>query len=494
MKYALAVTNEKDAGEVLKTCLKGEYRMEVLDSPAQCLEKFKKRRYEFLFIDILILLELDSNLGEASNYRALIQLFSKILPSVEIIILCSQDTIRKAVEAVKAGASNYLMYPIDKKETRYIIETTLDAIKTQFELNYFRDQFWDSDSLRIVSTKNSAMRTIFDKVKNVAPANTTVLITGETGTGKGIIAKLIHSHSPRKNKQFISVHCGAIAENLIESELFGHEKGAFTGAVRRKMGKFEIARDGTLFLDEIATMPMSAQIKLLQVLQDKYFQRVGGEDNIDSEARIITASNVDLYKMIEKGEFRKDLFYRLNVFPIELPPLRDRKEDIPKLAEEFLFRLKKEHLKTIEDIHPEVLEAFSRYTWPGNIRELENLMERAYLLETSSMITPESFPGEIFTTSEVHTEIPLNTSLTLADVRKKSYYDIERNYLKELLAKLNGRIDTTAEAAGVSTRQLHKLLTRHGIRKKEFKTGKTIHAFRNKEFRKKQKTKTVETP
>lgn len=479
MKHALAVTDEKDAGAVLKACLKGEYRVEVLDSPQKCLEQFRSRRYEFLFIDVLFLLEINRELEGTNNYKVHLQPFWKILPSVEIIILCSQNTIRKAVDAVKAGASNYLLYPIDKKEARYIVETTLDATKMQSELDYFRDQFWDSDSLRIVSTSNATMRTIFEKVKSVAPANTTVLITGETGTGKGVVAKLIHSHSPRKNKQFISVHCGAIPENLIESELFGHEKGAFTGAVKRKLGKFEIARDGTLFLDEIGTMPASAQITLLQVLQDKCFQRVGGEDNIETDARIIAASNTDLVKLTDKGEFRKDLFYRLNVFPIELPPLRERTEDIPKLAEEFLYRLNKVHLKTIEEIHVEVFEAFSRYPWPGNIRELENLMERAYLLETSSVLTPESFPGEIFATSEVHTEVPLNISLSLAEIRKKSFEDIERNYLKELLAHCNGRIDATAKEAGISTRQLHKLLTKHGIRKEEFKAGRIVHAYRN---------------
>ena len=488
MKHVLAVTGDTGAREVLKSCLQNEYKVEALDSPEKCLEQFRKRRYEFLFIDIVFLLELDSTSAEAYNYKILLQFFWKILPSVEIIILCSQETIRKAVDAVKAGASNYLMYPVDKKEARYIVDTTLDAIKTQFELDYFRNQFWDSDSLRIVSTKNSAMRMIFDKVKNVAPANTTALITGETGTGKGVIAKLIHSHSPRKNKQFISIHCGAIPENLIESELFGHERGAFTGAVRRKLGKFEIARDGTLFLDEVGTMPASAQIKLLQVLQDRCFQRVGGEDNIETDVRIIAASNSDLAKLTENGEFRRDLFYRLNVFPIELPPLRYRTEDIPKLVEEFLYRLNKIHLKTIEDIHPEVLEAFSRYTWPGNIRELENLMERAHLIETSSILTPESFPGEIFASSEARTEIPPDISLTLAQARKKSVEEIERNYLKDLLAKYYGKIDTTAKAAGISTRQLHKLLTRHGILKEEFKTSKTTLSFRNREFRKKQET------
>ncbi|MBD3346329.1 MAG: AAA domain-containing protein [Chitinivibrionales bacterium] len=469
MKQAVISTRNKDAVAILKSCLQKEYTADFLENPNDCLDRLQKQRYELLFIDILALRKMSIEYAQANNYRKLLNPFWKTAPSLEIIILCSQENIRKAVDAVRAGASNYLTFPLDKKEAEYVIETTLEATRAQSELDYFRDQFWDSDSLRIVSTKNSTMRTVFSKVKSVAPSATTVLITGETGTGKGLISKLIHSNSPRNSKPFISVHCGAIPENLIESELFGHERGAFTGAVKRKLGKFEIAGDGTIFLDEIGTMPLSAQIKLLQVLQEKHFQRVGGETDIYTSARIIAASNANLTSMIEKGEFRRDLYYRLNVFPIELPPLCERLEDIPSLANDFLFRLNTTHSKNIKSIHPEVLDAFYCYSWPGNIREMENLMERAYLIEKSSILTPESFPGELFTSQKTVAEIPLITSLTLAELRKTSYADIERNYLKGLLAKNQGRIDSTARAAGITTRQLHKLLTKHAIRKEEFK-------------------------
>ncbi len=345
MKFCLVSSNNTEAGKIIKDCLRDEYSSDIVSSPKHCLEKFKERRYESLFIDIAHLLSLDETKGPESNYRSLLQHFWKIFPSVEIVILCEQISIRKAVEAVKAGASNYLTYPIDKKETRYIVDSTIETTRAQFELDYFREQFRDTDSLRIIGTKNQVMKDIFEKIKHVAPTNATVLIIGETGTGKGVVAKLIHAHGPRRNRQFISFHCGAIPENLIESELYGHEKGSFTGAIRRKMGKFEIAKDGTLFLDEIGTMPLSAQVKLLNVLQEKYFQRIGGEDNIYTDARIIAASNTNLKQMSDKGEFRKDLFFRLNVFPIELPPLRERREDIPSLAKEFLYRLNKTHSK-----------------------------------------------------------------------------------------------------------------------------------------------------
>ena len=268
----------------------------------------------------------------------------------------------------------------------------------------------------------------------------------------------------------ISVHCGAIPDTLLESELFGHEKGAFTGAVRRRLGKFEIATGGTIFLDEIGTITPSAQIKLLQILQDQTFQRVGGEETLEANVRVITATNTDLKKMCEDGQFRKDLYYRLNVFPIEIPPLRDRPEDIPHLVEVFLKRMNKFSSKEIHHIHPRVLEAFTRYSWPGNIRELENLMERAFILETSSLLTPESFPSELFESEVPSASVFFDTQLTLTEVRHRGIEDIERHYLKEVLAKNQGRIKESASVAGVTTRQLHKLMKRYGIRKEEFRS------------------------
>ncbi len=313
------------------------------------------------------------------------------------------------------------------------------------------------------------MREVLEKVRAVAPTKSTVLLTGETGTGKGVVAKLIHSHSHRREKHFISTHCGAIPDTLLESELFGHEKGAFTGAIRRKLGKFELAHGGTIFLDEIGTITPSAQIKLLQVLQEKSFQRVGGEATIEVDVRIITATNTDLRKLSDQDLFRRDLYYRLSVFPIEIPPLRERREDIPLISRSILRRLNRFHLKDIQDIHPQVLEAFDQYQWPGNIRELENLIERAYILETSPVLTPEGFPSELFAGRDAQAQLPLDKGLTLAEARRRGVETIERQYLRGLLSVNEGRIGKTAEAAGISARQLHKLMTKYGIRKEDFK-------------------------
>lgn len=311
--------------------------------------------------------------------------------------------IREAVMAIKAGASDYLTYPVNPDEVNHITQSIYESIIMESELDYLRDRFWQEDSLEIVRTRSPLMKRLFDKVRSVAPTKSTVLLNGETGTGKGVLARLIHQHSNRKDGPFISVHCGAIPDTLLESELFGHERGAFTGAVRRKLGKFEIAQGGTIFLDEIGTITPSAQIKLLEILQDGTFHRVGGEERIEANMRVIAATNADLRKMCEAGQFRKDLYYRLNVFPLEIPPLKERMEDIGYIVEVILKKLNKFDLKEIHDIHPHVIDAFGNYPWPGNIRELENLMERAYILEESPILTPDSFPDELFTSNPAGT-------------------------------------------------------------------------------------------
>ncbi|MBI9085857.1 MAG: sigma-54-dependent Fis family transcriptional regulator [Desulfobacterales bacterium] len=384
--------------------------------------------------------------------------------------MADQRTIRESVDAVKAGASNYLTYPIDPTEVGYVIESLLEDRKRQSELDYLRDQFWDKESLHFAKTQSPTMAKVFDKIRSVSSTRTTVMLYGETGTGKGVIAKLIHRSSNRRQKQFISIHCGAIPDTLLESELYGHEKGAFTGADKRKPGKFEIAHGGTIFLDEVGTITASAQIKLLQVLQDRTFQRVGGQVTLESDARVVAATNADLKKMSEAGEFRKDLYYRLNVFPIEVPALRDRREDVPLLVDFFLDRLNTLYDKEIRKVHPMVMEALKTYDWPGNIRELENLMERSYILESTPVLSPESFPGELFAANTACAQVPFNSHQGLAEVRARGVENIERQYLKEVLSVNRGRIDKSAREAGISTRQLHKLLKKYDIRKEDHKS------------------------
>ncbi|MBN2061192.1 MAG: sigma-54-dependent Fis family transcriptional regulator [Deltaproteobacteria bacterium] len=461
----LILTREQEIVSAIRSCFNIKSAVHSVSNRQAAIDMLHHSRYDFIFIDLVILK--DSN-GEG-GYREFLQPFGHLYPSVEIIIMSSKEMIREAVRAVKLGASDYITYPVDPEEVRYVTDSLQEHQIVQSELDYLRDKFWETDSAEHIYSVNPQMKKLYKKFQAVAPTRSTVLLAGETGTGKSLLAKLIHRHSSRSTSQFISVHCGAIPDTLLESELFGHEKGAFTGAIRRKLGKFEIAHGGTIFLDEIGTITPSAQIKLLQVLQDGTFQRVGGDIVIEADVRVIAATNVDLKAMCEDGSFRKDLYYRLNVFPIEIPPLKERIEDIPNLIEGFIKKMNKLNNKDIIKIDSQVLPALLNYSWPGNIRELENIIERAYILETSYMLTPESFPSEIFDTGIPIMSTPVDASLTLAQARNKGIENIERSYIKEVLAKSGGSIKDSAYTAGITTRHLHKLMTKYGIRKEEFK-------------------------
>ena len=467
MKSILVVTNESEAYPLIASTYKSGFTVERAANRTATLELLQKRRFDLIFIDLDVLKDQDS--GE--NYKESLKPFWELYPSAEIIVMARQDKIRKAVHAVKAGADDYLTYPLDAEELKLVSENLNKTRIMQSELDYLRDQFSQIDDFDLLRTNSELMKNVFQQIRTVSPTKSTVLLVGETGTGKSVLAQLIHQLSNRKDAQFISVHCGAIPDTLVESEMFGHEKGAFTGAVRRKLGKFEFATGGTIFLDEIGTITPATQIKLLQVLQDGTYQRVGGDETLKTDVRVIAASNEDLKKMCEEGTFRKDLYYRLNVFPVEIPPLRDRIEDIPIFVEAFLNNLNQFSLKEIRDIHPLVIEAFERYSWPGNIRELENLVERAYILEASSLLTPESFPNDLFDTEATSVFIPTGMQLTLAEVRQQGVEEVERNYLKDVLARNQGKINDSASDAGISCRQLNKLMNRYGIRKEEFKAA-----------------------
>jgi len=465
MKTNLIVTHSSQAGDAVSRALSGLGRAIVV-GPGQDAQ-LEIRHCDYCFIEVGALD--DAHEPSIEGYRRALQRLWSQNPQAEIIILTGQERVRDAVKAVKAGASNYLTYPLVPEEVHYVLESLKASARMESELDYFRSHVAGAEPQGFARLKSPLMQDVYRKVRSIADTKTTTLLLGETGTGKGVVAKLIHQLSQRAKGPFISVHCGSIPENLFESELFGHEKGAFTGADRRKLGKLELAAEGTVFLDEIGTIAPSLQVKLLHVLQEKNFQRVGGEKDIPLKARIVTATNSDLEAMAERGEFRKDLLYRLNVFPIEIPALRDRVEDIPDLAMHFLEDFNRLYGKDISGLHPLVMEAMRGYAWPGNVRELENLMERAYLLENSHLLTPESFPSDLFKKASGTASLAIDVSLPLAEVRHKVLDDVERSYLKELLAIHKGRIDKTAEHAGLSTRQIRNLLTRHGLDKRTFK-------------------------
>jgi len=429
MKYALIFTAERNNTRIIKSCLGEHFQIKNADDKESCLSFFSQKKYDYLFIDLAFLHE-DK---VSTDYKNALKSFWVIFPDTDIIILTPQNMIRSAVEAVKAGASDYLTLPLNRDDIRYVIERIDEKIKLLSELHYLRDIFFQKEGQYLLRTKSPLMQEILSNVRSVSSTDSTVLLSGETGTGKGVIARLIHQYSNRKENQFISVHCGAIPDTLLESELFGHEKGAFTGAIRRKLGKFEIATGGTIFLDEIGSISAAMQIKLLQVLQEKTFYRVGGESEIKCDVRIIAATNSNLKELSDQGRFRPDLFYRLNVFQLEMPPLRERIEDIPLLVEQILKKLNRSSVKNIKDIHPEVMQAFRQYHWPGNIRELENLIERAYILENLSILTPKSFPIRLFKEKMKKYIQPVDTTHTLRELRNLEIECVEREYLNELL-------------------------------------------------------------
>ncbi len=465
MKSALLITKRSADGAKIRSALRDKFRLKTASNVAGALNGLDQVRCDMIFADIDLLMDH----ARKSSAEQVLQSFKGRSSLTEVVVMADPGQMRQAVKWVKAGAFDLILYPLTQEQIRLMSDAIAAALLQQSELDYLRTQFWKSDAADVVRTKSLAMADVFTKIQSVAPTKTTVLLAGETGTGKTVLAKLIHQHSNRQEAQFISVHCGAIPDTLIESELFGHEKGAFTGAVRKKMGKFELANGGTIFLDEIGTLTPAAQIKLLQVLQDGTYSRVGSEEAAHTNARIIAATNEDLKSLCDQDRYRKDLYYRLNVFPIQIPPLHERVEDLPDLIERFLVHLNRESQKKISGVHPQVYKGLSQYDWPGNVRELENLVERAFILESSSMLTMESFPAELFEEQRNTAVLPVNSHLTLAEARKNALKDFECHYLKTLLARNKGRINISAKEADISTRQLHKLMGKYAIRKETFK-------------------------
>ncbi|MEW6672909.1 MAG: sigma-54 dependent transcriptional regulator [Thermodesulfobacteriota bacterium] len=465
MNSILVVSTNKDSITAFRDAVGSSHFIDEANRLTDVLDDLHHCHKDLIFIDVELLSQSDEDVGLPQG----LQLIWNACPSSEVVVMSSKDQIREAVRAVKSGARDYITHPVQPAEVKLVLENIKKFSSIQSELDYLRKKLWQSDSGELVQTHNPEMKAVLERIGLVAPTKTTVLLMGETGTGKGVLAKLIHRYSNRKDHQFISVHCGAIPDTLLESELFGHEKGAFTGAVRKKPGKFEIAHGGTIFLDEIGTLTPSAQIKLLQVLQDGTFQHVGGEKTIAVDVRVISATNVDLKKMCDDGQFRKDLYYRLNVFPIQVPPLAKRMEDISLLLDFFLKRLNRNGQKNIQTVEPVVMDAFRKYSWPGNIRELENMLERAYILAKSHVLTRQDFPGEIFDSGTSPAIMSVNTSETLSEIRRRAIEVAEKTYLRELLFKHQGKLGKASTDAGVSPRQLHKLLSKYAIQKELFK-------------------------
>ncbi len=371
-------------------------------------------------------------------------------PDIPVVIMTGFGSVEDAVEAIKMGASDYLIKPVTKDALFVVIDKALENNRMRSELNDLRSKVEERYGFGNLIGNNEKMRQIYDLASHVAGTSATVLIQGPTGTGKELLAHAIHYNSDRKNRPFIRVNCSALPENLLESELFGHEKGAFSGAIRQHRGRFELADEGTILLDEIGEISPAMQVKLLRVLEEGEFQRIGGMETLKVDVRVIAATNRILSQEVEAGRFRQDLFYRLNVFTIEIPPLRDRRDDIPLLAEHFLRKYSAKNKKKISRIHPAVLQRLMDYDWPGNVRELEHVIEKAVIMTRSREITEVDLP-------KPKTPPPSHEAKTLAEALR----ECERNVIIEALRAENGVQARAAKALGISRSnlnyRLHKL-------------------------------------
>lgn len=391
----------------------------------------------------------------------------KLYPEVPVIMITAFATTDSAVEAMKTGAFDYLSKPFKIEEIKVILRNALQAKSMELENRQLKSELRDKYDFSNLLGESDEIKTVFQLLRKIAPTRTNVLIVGESGTGKELVARAIHFNSTRKEGPIVTVNCGAIPESLMESELFGHEKGSFTGAVSTKPGLFEAANKGSIFLDEIGELPLPMQVKLLRVIQERSFHRVGGTENIEVDVRVIAATNRSLEDEVKKGNFREDLFYRLNVIQIPLPPLRSRKQDIPILAEYFVKKFTKETGKDIRRVSREAMDLLMAYNYSGNVRELENIIERSIALETGQAIQPDSLPGNVlhpqanapkFSFQEADQKFQQG-QLAL-DVLVDSF---EKEWLLKALEKSHGSRSRAARLLGISSRSMRYRLKKHGI-------------------------------
>jgi len=407
------------------------------------------------FFDLILM---DNRMSQMDGIEALKEI-KKISPGIPVIIITAYASVETAVQALQAGAHDYLTKPLDIDELRFKVQQSLEFWRLK-EDNILQRRRIENlfDASRIVG-RSEKMKRVLETVAMVAPTEASVLILGESGTGKELIANALHQGSNRADKRFIKVNCAALPESLLEGELFGHEKGAFTGAVGRRPGRFELADGGTIFLDEIGEMTPATQAKLLRVLQEREFEPLGSTRTVKVDIRIIAASNKILIDEVKKGTFREDLFYRLNVVPIELPPLRERKEDISLLTEHFLKNYNEKNSRNLQGFHPRALDALMRYPWPGNIRELENVVERAVILTRDDYVPfselPESIRGA--------TEDPLSKEVRDGIRSGMTIREVEKELIIKTLEDNDGNRTRTARVLGITRRTLQHKLKDYGL-------------------------------
>ena len=444
-KSILIVDDEKAARFGMKLALEkdGHNVMEACDG-IDAFEVIKAKSPSLIFLDI--------NMPKINGIQVLEQINQMESPPM-IVIVTAYGSERVAVEAMKKGAYDYISKPYEIDELRLIAQHAFEKLALEDENARLRSEIDRLGSRGEIVGESREMNQVFNKIEKVGPSDVTVLIQGESGSGKELVAKEIHKKSSRKNKPMIIMNCAALPETLIESELFGHEKGAFTGATERRLGKFELADKGTIFLDEIGDMSPNTQAKVLRILQEQSFERLGGTETLRVDIRLISATHKDLLNEIKEGNFREDLYYRLKVVEILLPPLRNRREDIIILAEKFIQYFSEKHRKNVKSISNEAVKVFTRYSWPGNVRELQNVIESAVVMANAETLEISDFPGEI---SSSDSNLSFDYNLPFRDAKKIVVDTFERDFVNRKLAENNGNISKTAEALGMHRQSLQQ--------------------------------------
>jgi DNA-binding NtrC family response regulator len=444
----LIVDDEKNTRDGLERALQRRYRILTADNGSRALEVLDREPVDVLLSDI----RMPGMDGLTLIQRALAREAQPVC-----ILLTAYGSVETAVEAMKAGAYDFLTKPVNLDRLDLLLQRALRSREMETENRRLQEQLNDKYGLEAIIGKSAAMQEVFDTIRQVAPSRASVLIQGESGTGKELVAHAIHRLSPRSKGPFVAVHCAALSESLLESELFGHEKGSFTGAQAQRSGRFEMADGGTLFLDEIGEISPTVQVKILRVLEERRFERVGGSDTLEVDVRLVSATNKDLKQLMEEGAFREDLFYRLHVVVIQMPPLRERIGDIPILAHHFLTELALENGKEIEGFTPDAMNQLSAYDWPGNVRELRNVIERMVVLARGARLTLRDLPASLREGDGHAARVP---------VGDLSLQDAEKRMIEEALRRFDGNRTRAAEHLGISRRTLHRKLNEYGLREK----------------------------
>jgi DNA-binding NtrC family response regulator len=444
----------------IQTVLEMEgYQADVAHNAGQALEALSSQAFNILLTDMKL---------PGMDGLELFKKAHKIDPDLSGIIMTAYGSISSAVASIKQGATDYLQKPFEPETLLMVIEKAVRERQMLQEIRDLRREVNQKYAFGNIIGKNHKMQAIYHLIKKVSNADARVFITGETGVGKELVAKAIHFNSPRKNRPFVSINCGALAETLLETELFGHEKGAFTGAIRRKAGKFEYARGGTVFLDEVGDISTGMQVKLLRVLQEKQLERVGGNQPIDVDVRMISATNQDIKEKINRGEFRIDLFYRLNVVHIHIPPLRERIEDVPLLVNHFIRQFNKTFNSGILRITNEAMSQLMQHTWPGNVRELENVLERAFVTTDGDTIETIMIPHDIRQSETSNTYPAVDIDIPFKVARSMVEKRFEKSYIQTALKRYDGNVSRAAKETGINPRTLWRKIKTHGLERTKF--------------------------